>query len=268
LNALPPPRLGDGPTWCVYLLPYLEQGPIYDAFDFRFPWPSQSSPAVKTWLEGFVCPTRRKPMMSIASDDHAGIQLWPGFPNPYPATPQNPGPVGDYAVSIGHTLSDSSPLEAGVPGSGAFGQRNIHPAQYATTGYPVGYQIPPGRLRFNDVLDGLSNTLFIGEKHVHQRNLGHTQGPDWAGTQICFDNCLYNGSGPLTSGRPAGPGFALASGKDPCGDGSSARFGSWHPGGVNFALGDASVHSLNFATSDTVLKKLATRKGGEAIELP
>jgi hypothetical protein len=46
------------------------------------------------------------------------------------------------------------------------------------------------------------------------------------------------------------------------------RFGSFHPGGVNFVLGDASVRSLSFNISGPALQKLATRKGGEPSEAP
>src|SRR5687767_1225346 len=37
-NALPPPRVDDGATWCVYLLPYLEQKAQFEAFDLTRPW--------------------------------------------------------------------------------------------------------------------------------------------------------------------------------------------------------------------------------------
>jgi hypothetical protein len=43
------------------------------------------------------------------------------------------------------------------------------------------------------------------------------------------------------------------------------RFGSWHPGGVTFVLGDGSVQMFSFNMSLVALQQLATREGGEAV---
>jgi prepilin-type processing-associated H-X9-DG protein len=120
-------------------------------------------------------------------------------------------------------------------------------------------------VNLSDILDGTSNTLFFGEKQVHERNFGRKTGTNWSGTQNCSDNCMYHGDSTTTAGRAAGTTRPLARGNEPCGN-PAQRFGSWHPGGVNFALGDASVRTLNFTISGTVLQKLATRKGGEPID--
>jgi prepilin-type N-terminal cleavage/methylation domain-containing protein len=273
-RKLPPSRVDDGPTWCVYVLPHLEQEAAFENFDFTRAWPSQASPEVKRPVPAFICPTRRpSPLLSTQGDDQGGIGDWPGFPGNYPATAHNPGPLGDYAACLGHTLNDDerhqwpmSPAPVN-PGSGAFGHKIRQPGEFTATFLPVGYRPAPGPLGLSDILDGTSNTLFFGEKHVHERNFGRKTGTNWSGTQNCGDNCLYHGDSNTTSGRAAGTTFLLARGKEPCGSGAT-RFGSWHPGGVNFVLGDASVRSLNFSTAGVVLQQLATRKGGEAVSLP
>jgi hypothetical protein len=43
---------------------------------------------------------------------------------------------------------------------------------------------------------------------------------------------------------------------------------SLHPGGANFCLGDASVRFLSYHTSPIVQRALATRAGGETVEVP
>ena len=41
---------------------------------------------------------------------------------------------------------------------------------------------------------------------------------------------------------------------------------SYHPGGCNFALGDASVQFISQDINQAVLEALATRAGGEVID--
>ncbi len=260
-NALPPSRIDDGATWCVYLLPYLEQGALYERFDFTQPWPGQSSPQVSATVKVFVCPSRRSPTLSTQGDNQSGIGDWPGFPRSYPAAPHKPGPTGDYAACLGHTLNDDPTTERNQ-GSGAFGNKVRNPGETTRTRLTAGYKLPPGPLRISSISDGLSNTLFLGEKHVHNNNLGRKEGPNWLGTQRCYDNCLFNGDNLATSGRAAGPTALLAQANEPCGSGVT-RFGSWHAGGVQFVLGDGSVRTLSFSTFGDVLRALATRGAGE-----
>jgi prepilin-type N-terminal cleavage/methylation domain-containing protein len=184
-KALPPSRSDDGLTWCGYLLPYIEQKAVYDAFDFTRPWPSQSSSAVKSPLKAFLCPTRRsstQTMLSMAGDDQSGIGDWPGFPGNYPSSPHNSGSVSDYAACLGHTLADDMQGDPNQ-GSGAFGNKIRLPGETTSVRLQTGFQPPPGPLRMSNVTDGLSNTLFFGEKHVHRMNFGRKTGTNWSGTQ-------------------------------------------------------------------------------------
>jgi prepilin-type processing-associated H-X9-DG protein len=52
-----------------------------------------------------------------------------------------------------------------------------------------------------------------------------------------------------------------------CGMGAERRFqfSSFHEGGAHFALADGSARFFNETSSVTVLRNLATRKGGEAV---
>jgi prepilin-type processing-associated H-X9-DG protein len=260
----------DGPTWCVYLLPYLEQKAQFDSFDFTRPWQSQTSPSVKIPVPAFNCPTRRGAMMSTQGDDQAGVGDWPGFVGSYPTTPHNPGPVGDYAVCVGSTLNDDpkgDPFTVPAnPGNGTFGERIRQPGEFTNVFLPPSYRPRPGPLGLRDIKDGTSNTLAVGEKHVHTMNYGRKTGPNWAGTQNCSDNCTYHGDTNSTAARAAGTARPLARDFEPCAN--VQRFGCAHPNGVNFAMADGSVRSLSFTIAPNVLQSLATRAGSEAVELP
>ena len=113
--------------------------------------------------------------------------------------------------------------------------------------------------RIRDVTDGLSNTLMIGEKHVHQADMGHAQRGDGA---------FHNDDKHSTSARVAGPGFPIARGPEDVlfGDAIMGVFGSAHPGGIcQFVLGDGSVREIKPDTSTIVLGHLANIHDGHVI---
>jgi prepilin-type processing-associated H-X9-DG protein len=77
---------------------------------------------------------------------------------------------------------------------------------------------------------------------------------------------MYHGDSNNTAGRSASRTILLARGFEPCAN--TPRFGSFHPGGVNFAFADGNVRTLSFSISGPVLEALATRKGGETDQAP
>jgi hypothetical protein len=106
-------------------------------------------------------------------------------------------------------------------------------------------------VRFDDIVDGLSNTLLVGEKHVPLKHFG--EGP--------LDNSAYNGDYFLSHARPAGPDFPLA--KTPTE--MSAVFGSYHTAVVQFGFCDGSVRPLPRGIDPKILDLLACRDDGQAI---
>jgi prepilin-type N-terminal cleavage/methylation domain-containing protein/prepilin-type processing-associated H-X9-DG protein len=126
--------------------------------------------------------------------------------------------------------------------------------------------------RFADIADGTSNTLLLGERPPS----ADFQFGWWyagAGQQLTGSADIVLGVRepnlqPIMSGSPCGPGnwpYMPAKGfDDPCG---MFHFWSPHPGGANFAFADGSVRFLNYS-ADSIMPALATRAGGEAVELP
>ncbi|MEQ8790708.1 MAG: DUF1559 domain-containing protein [Pirellulaceae bacterium] len=109
------------------------------------------------------------------------------------------------------------------------------------------------RVSYGAIVDGLSNTIAIGER------------PN-------IDDLLY-GWWCCGSGRDAtGEGDSLLSTELglSVGADSSAHlfhFWSWHPEGTNFFFADGHVRFLRYGTSTSVLNQLATRAGGERNQL-
>ena len=98
------------------------------------------------------------------------------------------------------------------------------------------------------ITDGLSNTIFVGEKAYDVS----VQALSWY-----YDESLFIGGSKGTSRngialQPDGPNINY---KD--------NWGSAHPGGVQYLFGDGTVRLLNFEISSTVLTALMTPDGGE-----
>ncbi len=110
-------------------------------------------------------------------------------------------------------------------------------------------------IRHEDIPDGASHTLFIGETSGASSALG------WAtGTR----DMLRNTGTPINGGMRQTPGGALPI--PPPERGKSIMvggFGSQHSGGANFVFGDGSTHFINQMVSMQVLRQLGHRADGE-----
>jgi prepilin-type N-terminal cleavage/methylation domain-containing protein/prepilin-type processing-associated H-X9-DG protein len=122
------------------------------------------------------------------------------------------------------------------------------------------------RLRIADIADGLSNTLFVGERAT---NMSSTT---WTGA-------VSNGVVPAQrypdpvdqlSNAEGAPALVLAHGSrdhlpnNPLVFDADAT-SSYHISGVNFLFGDGSVQSISNTINGTLFEALLTRAGGEAV---
>jgi prepilin-type N-terminal cleavage/methylation domain-containing protein/prepilin-type processing-associated H-X9-DG protein len=221
------------------LLPYVEQGNLYNQFDFTHDQYTNSiSPAgpanqiVKTYL----CP-------SDAGPQHTTYQASSTSPIYYFAANSyvaNAGVVGFYTGSMDQT--------------GVF---------YINSSVTI-----------TSISDGTSNTFMFGERNRLDPNFdvvyGTTLQPDyfeqhsgWAWTNSLpgFDY-LGGAVQPINWKFPpvkTDPGFVLE-------DARFSGYGSQHTAGANFAFADGSVHFLTQNVPLLVLQQLSTRAGGEVID--
>ena len=219
----------DGVTWPVFLMPFMEQGNLYNQFDVNKTYAQQPVTAVQTAVKGYYCPSRRRPP-SLSYNEPAGVS----------------GAAGDYAGSAGSQLINGTSF---VEVNGVFRTELINPDANGKIHKYTGYTLA-------DVLDGTSNTFLVGEKTVYVGTFGDADNGD---------GCIYSGDHPATALRMGGPGFPLASGTFyPDGFQLSNGWGSFHPATVQFTYCDGSVHALSTSTDLAVVAALATRAGGEA----
>ena len=85
---------------------------------------------------------------------------------------------------------------------------------------------------------------------VAELNPAHT--PDGDGMGRYLDDC------------PPGPYRFTAGRNEQC---NTLHFWSYHSGGANFAYADGSVRLIPYAIEETVMRALATRAGGEVVNL-
>ncbi len=125
--------------------------------------------------------------------------------------------------------------------------------------------------RYEDITDGSSYTLFVGEKRRDGTELGWMSGTRGtlrnAGTAINYNRALGGRFIPVMDDDDDEPADAKAVGTRSASEGDTAvgGFSSAHPGGSNFLFGDGSVRFLKSSMSSSVFRRLANRADGELI---
>lgn len=246
-KEIPPARPRDEfLTWPVLLLPHLEQQNLYDRLDIRLPYALQDSDAVKHSVAVMFCPSRRGPT-SLSRYETQGSHI---------------GSLGDFAGNAGtpRFFPDDDWAGFEVETDGVFSSGLASKNPIGGNGQLVNF--PKGRYNFASVNgDGLTNTIFLGEKAVSIRFEGEPGG--WG------DGSIYNGEEPGVAMRLGGFGMGIATSKniETPGPGTIPIFGSYHPSSTNFTMGDASVQTLRNTLDEDVLRKLCSRNDGEVVSL-
>lgn len=224
-KLLPYSRLDTAETWAVLLLPYIEQQNLFSQWNMSINYYSQASSVLTTPVPTYFCPTRRAPNAAPTASLSGDVLQNTMNPNV-------PGALGDYAACAG----DPS------------GTIDYLPSMVAAPSLPANgvFIYKGGNMTFNLIPDGLSNTLFVGEKHIPKFNFGNPP-----------DSSIYNGDNG-SSHKHAGVGSPLAMG--PTGTG---EFGSYHVGVCQFVFGDGSVRPLSVAIDLAALGYLANREDGQ-----
>jgi len=214
--------------WEAFLLPYVEQGNLYREIDFT--QPVASSPAIRTIVKVYLCPSDSPPQVPFAVTDATGATLALAAPS-------------SYAATVGQDASDV----ADPTGDGIF-YRN-------------------SRTRFADITDGASQTVMVGDRAwVDTEGIwaGAPSGAvvrpgprnPWQATTAYAPAFVLAHNNYVNIKTDA--------------DGGLDDFSSYHIGGANILFADGSVHFIHSITSDGQERRafwaLGTRAGGEVVQ--
>jgi len=254
------------PTWAAAILPFLEQHAIYDALHLDAPiYEAVNVPAVTTIITTFVCPTdpeSRNPILPGRGDSPSPAPgLSGGLTNPAASMGLwYPGCMGPTQPDACPFCPDSEPSSSNYCCQGCnFGSYGS-PCPGATDGNSVGmFGRWPRGFRANEVTDGLSHTLMAGETLPGDFVWNGAFCPNFpvASTSIPLDTYISDNGLHGTWDPGTGDIWARSSG-----------YKSLHPGGVNFVMGDGSLHLLNPAIDYKLFNQLGTRAGGETVQVP
>jgi prepilin-type N-terminal cleavage/methylation domain-containing protein len=276
-NVLPYPPLSPPPsqptfirgtTWIVFTLPFIEQKPLYDRyrFDLHYNAPENMGPGSPGTV---VVPTLYCPSGPDALK-------YRDTNNTTPATSANiavtthyygvmgPGPAVGYISS--ETDIDSHPITYGGvtytyrrgdrPGNGAWSGNGIL-SHYRDDGNSISTKRV---VRMSDITDGTTNTLMLGEISRFMPNnycspTSHSY-RTWIRGNLSGSGATKNISYPIN--------FMYYN--------CSTNFNeismmSNHPGGAQFALGDASVRFISQTIDFNVYRLSASMGGGENVPL-
>ena len=254
-----------GSSWKVYILPYIEQGNIFNKWQF-----SGSS--------GF----NNANNYSIAGYNNLTIPVYrcPSSSLPDFHSYQNPGSINSMVSSY-----------TGIAGSFNLGYSD--PAGYNNAGNGAvsgaGVLFPNSKVRLTDISDGTSNTIMVGEQSNHLRDGTNTivtggwncitsQGPHgW--TMGCGQNDLAPPAWGNGDNRPFNTttvrylinqiGMSNSGGNGTNDNtGANIPLSSMHPGGANCLRADATVGFFSNSITGLTLAYLCTRNDGQAFTDP
>jgi hypothetical protein len=123
------------------------------------------------------------------------------------------------------------------------------------------------RLTFAQTKDGLSNTIYAGEKHIFVNDFykgGSAGGSADGNIYITQETGWYEDHSVRRTDHPNG----LGQGPQDKRDERWHTFGSWHTGTCPFVFGDGSVHLIRNTVDLTTLSRLGQRRDGNPVEIP
>jgi prepilin-type N-terminal cleavage/methylation domain-containing protein len=224
-DPTPWPTLDNGPGWGwgAYLLPYLEQDNLYRQIRFDLDVGDPANAAVRAqFLSVFFCPSDQQYNTFTVTD--GGSNSWTLAQASYVACNGNDG-VDDFT-----TPPHTGPFVRAVKGFKAAA-----------------------------IKDGLSNTLFVGDRTARLSYCTWIGGPTGALNPFLMDPGNYGAEVTLLMCH-AGP-----TGPNTPGVFDADSTSSPHRIGVPFVFGDGSVHFISNSISITAWMALATRDGGEPV---
>jgi len=243
------PRAGELRTelsWTVYVLPYIEQGPLAAKIvktAGAYTAVGKNDPNGLTKLAVLSCPSSTRQKMGTAA---------PHFVNAPDLVPTNTGqaPYTTHYYAIFGPKGTNPATSAAY----AFDNSNGTHGGFSTCGLFLNDSTTtvdedPGR-KLTDATDGTSNSLMLGEMSWDNETTG-TRYRSWI--RGCNELAVCAGGKNIVNAINS-PSIATF---------NDIAMGSMHTGGANFCLGDGSVRFLRDSIPLATYKAMASCNGGE-----
>jgi prepilin-type N-terminal cleavage/methylation domain-containing protein/prepilin-type processing-associated H-X9-DG protein len=224
-----PAYTAPGWGWAALLLPFIEQGNLAGQINFARPIEDPSNLSARTMIvKLYTCPSDRSTgLFTIYDKNKAPLAL---------------AATNSYAACHGTGIDLDDELD---DFNGMFSRNS--------------------RIRFADVTDGTSNTLAIGERGSFFTQTAWAGAVSFGTTRITPGAPTFNLSAVEDAPTQALAHIDVDTINDPRGD--PEDFFTPHTGVGNFLFGDGSVRTLTTSIPIQVLQALATRNGGEVVDV-
>ena len=247
-----------GPNWAVFLLPYIEQQPLFNAANIgSYPGPNavytnsgktrtgidlswRSSTVISSVISSYLCPT-----------DKGNIEPFTSLSGKYPAEPN--WARGNYAANAGATDADHCREGYDSPTAGP----NYAPFTGVSKKGVMGIQYG---LDFASISDGTTSTILVNEVRIglNANDRRGTWAMGFAGASLTCATRDYNptpnnknrdsdeiqGCSDFASKFPARGQMGMGCIDDPGASNDGAQARSQHPGGVNALFCDGHVQFI------------------------
>ncbi len=222
-----------GVSWAFHMLPFIEQGNIYDSFVKEAPvFDDRNALAMRTPVDTFYCPTRREPAADRDFDN-----------NDSPSIVQDVAAGGDYAANAGLDYH--------------WGTNPTYWDNTPDIGAVVGPMFTFSKIKARQVLDGLSQTFAIGERHIP----AEVDAEPGLEDHDKGDTAFFAADNPLAI--LAGTEKGLAKDRR---DTDATKFGSEHNDIVHFAFLDGHVAAISTFIDLLTLQHLSTIADGQVVD--
>jgi prepilin-type N-terminal cleavage/methylation domain-containing protein len=241
-------------NWAIEILPMIEQQTLFATYDHS----KYNDNALST--TNLVVAQTVVPTYSCPTDDEANKLQKPGA---------GPGSGLTYRTSSYRAVtgrSDNSQADVwwGAQLSTHSGSAFPLPAEYRGALHTIG-NIPYQVVKPAQITDGMSNTLLVGEKASATSGTVAGQQTFWGYSYGGFNkSMMVPQSRTLLTDYERCTQIGGAGGTSPC----KAGWGSFHAGGLQFALCDGSVRMISDNVDMEILNDAATIAGEESTVMP
>jgi prepilin-type N-terminal cleavage/methylation domain-containing protein/prepilin-type processing-associated H-X9-DG protein len=238
-------------SWMAEMMPFFDQAALWKQADAWARIGGSSDPAYHYWPWGGFW------LSPMTAANPALVQIVPTLicPADNRQTFQLPGSQWGGNGNVAFT---------GYMGNAGSNQGN---ESYNGSGRSTGMLYWTSQVRMNEVMDGTSNTLLVGERppSVDLYYGWWFAGAGWDGSgvgDVIMGARATNYAGAIGCGANY-VGFQNGNIKQPC---DQAHYWSMHDGGANFLFADGSVRFLSYG-ANAVLQQLSTRNGNDPVDI-